>query len=131
MCAIDDSEPPTVYREQQPRARKPHRCAECARTIPPGERYHRITGLWDGRWDQIHQCRHCVAVSAWMNTVCGGYLFYNLLEELIEHWDEGYRSVPLARLIVGMKRKWHDGADPVPEGVGDLATQMMRAQVAA
>ncbi len=32
-------------------------------------------------------------------------------------------------MIVGMKRKWHDGRDPVPEGVREMAEKMVHAKV--
>jgi hypothetical protein len=131
MCAIDDCERSEVWLEDQVRARKPWSCQECWRCIPPGERYTRIKSLYDGFWSTIRRCRHCTVAGEWMNEVCGGYVTEGLLEELIDHWWEGYVSVPFGRLIVGVKRKWHDGADPLPDkaAVIELANTMMRAKV--
>lgn len=123
MCAID-AEPPTLARESSPTARKEHRCSECARTIRPGERYERVTGLWDGRWSTFTTCAHCRAARVWLEVVCGTWLYGELFQELEEHWNEGYASIPFGRLIVGVKRGWHGGADPVPDGVEEMARAM-------
>lgn len=131
MCAIDDCEPATVWTEAWRVGRKPWRCFECDRTIPVGEHHNYVSTLVEGRWDSFRRCGHCMAAGVWLAEVCGGYPLGMLREELIEHWHEGYRSVPFARLIVGQKRRWHDGRDPVPTGVAEMAKQMLRAQVAA
>jgi hypothetical protein len=131
MCAIDDCEPATLWHETEPTARKPHICYECGRAIKPGESYHRVKCLSDGRWWNDCWCNHCDAAGEWLRTVCGGYPISMLHEELVEHWREGYASVAFGRLIVAMQRKWRDGADPVPdvEQVKALAVSMMRKKV--
>lgn len=45
-----------------PKARKPHRCCECERTILPGERYQRWTGFWDGSFDTNKSCLPCAEI---------------------------------------------------------------------
>lgn len=131
MCAIEDADPVDVWHQETRRAAKPHTCYECARTIPRGEESEYVSALYDGRWHSWRTCQHCTAASAWMNVVCGGWLAGGLLEELVEHWHEGYRSIGMGRLIVGMQRRWCDGADQVPTDVNDLARQMLSKQVAA
>ena len=42
-----------------PRARKPHKCSECGRTIEPGERYERTAGSWEGDFFTSLACLHC------------------------------------------------------------------------
>jgi hypothetical protein len=130
MCAIDDCDMATVWTESWRVARKPWTCEECARTISAGESYRYVSALFDGHWGSYRRCAHCMAAGAWMGEVCGGYPIGMLREELTEHWHEGYRSVPFARLIVGQKRQWHDGRDPIPTGVVEMATKMLREQVA-
>lgn len=116
MCAIDYcDERAVIWRETQPRARGRHVCCECGRFIQPGETYLRVNHLFDGRWWSDATCAHCRAAAAWLNYVCGGYVQCGLYEELKEHWDEGYASILMGRLILGMRKRWHDGADPVPE----------------
>lgn len=130
MCAIEGAEPWDFVHDEQRTARKTHRCYECDRAIHPGERYHILTGLYDGRWSTERTCKHCAAAGVWMQRVCGGYLTGGLLEELVEHWHEGYRSIGLGRLIAGIRHRWHDGRDAVPEGVSEMADQMLAAAVA-
>jgi hypothetical protein len=47
MCDCDFR--PTLYREAVRRARRRHRCGECAGLIEPGQHYWEFRGLWDGR----------------------------------------------------------------------------------
>lgn len=129
MCRVDDSECATIWQEQQRKAGKDHVCSECRRWIWVGEHYRHVSALSDGRWSRDHVCLHCTAAAEWLTAACGGYLLTEVLEELEEHWDEGYRSIAFARLIVGMRRRWHEGRDPVPTGVRAMATAMMQARV--
>lgn len=131
MCAIDDAEQPEFWHDEWRTAAKDHACGECRRRIRRGERHHFVSSLYDGRWSSWRTCEHCIHAATWINSVCGGYLLGGLLEELVEHWHEGFRSVGFGRLIVGVQRQWHDGRDEVPTGVAELATAMMREQVAA
>ncbi len=131
MCAVDACEPADVWSQRDRKARVPHRCGECQRTVDTGETYRLFKWLYDGRWSSAKVCRHCLAAGEWLDVVCGGWPVGMLREELIEHWDEGYCAVAFGRLIAGQKMGWHDGRDPVPSGVASLATRMMRAQVAS
>lgn len=40
-------------------ARKPHRCEDCSRTIPKGERYHHWKGIDDDGWRTFNTCAQC------------------------------------------------------------------------
>jgi len=133
MCAIDDADPADVWSETTRRAAKPHTCEECSRCIQIGEQHLYVSCLYDGHWSTFRTCAHCAAAGVWMRTVCGGYLTGGLLEELQEHWDEGYRSVGFGRLIIGARHRWHDGRDPVPAAVEvqALAERMLTQVVAA
>lgn len=133
MCAIDDAEPAAVWNETTRRAAKAHTCEECSRCIHIGEHHQYVSCLHDGRWSNFRTCAHCDAAAVWMRKVCGGYLTGGLLEELVEHWHEGYRSIGFGRLIVGMRHRWHDGRDPVPDSaeVLALANRMLTLAVAA
>lgn len=134
MCAIDGAEGSTItiWHETTPRARKPWTCIECGRTIPPGEQYLRVAELYDGRWSTLRTCHHCDAAGEWLRAACGGYLAYGLAEELRDHWDEGYRSILMGKLILGIRDRWHGGADPVPDlgRVRAVAEWSCRKQVA-
>lgn len=130
MCAIEDCEPFTVSTATNPIARKEYRCTECRRTIKVGEKYHKLTGLCGGRWATDRTCSHCMAMSGFMNEMCDGYPIGCLLDELIEHWREGYASIPFGRLIAQMRLKWHNGTDLIPEGASLMAKQLMQGAVA-
>jgi len=101
------------------RARKPYKCDECARVIPAGERYHYFSGKNgdSGDMETYRTCEHCCIAAAWLIAACEGYLFTQVLDELVEHWDESptYQSDTLAGLIAGMRRQWSGGADPLPD----------------
>lgn len=129
MCRADDAELATIWDEKQRTAAKDHKCTECYRTIQVGERYRHISSLHEGHWRRDRMCPHCAAAGEWLVAMCGGYLLTEIYEELVEHWHEGYRSIPFARLIVGMRRKWHGGRDPVPAGMRELAKSMMQGAV--
>lgn len=137
MCAIDDAETADVWLTKAVRAAKAWQCYECQRRIETGETYQRTTSLYDGRWDRTAICAHCWAAGEWLGAVCGGWLQGGLEEELQDHWDEGYRSAGMARLILGMRSRWgsryHLGLREVPDAdaVRVLARQMMAAKVAA
>lgn len=42
-----------------PRARKEHRCCECACAIQPGTRYRRVSGIWDSDPSSYAICSRC------------------------------------------------------------------------
>lgn len=42
-----------------PRAKAPHKCAECRRVIAPGERYCRVAGTTDGGIWSVVLCLRC------------------------------------------------------------------------
>lgn len=54
-----DAEYPDVYDESDVIARKEHTCCECDSPIDKGEKYTRIKGLWDGKWEEYKQCETC------------------------------------------------------------------------
>ena len=56
-----------------PTARKEHRCDSCDRTINPGERYHRWSGLTEWGFSTFKQCWHCyrLVVALWAIDVYG------------------------------------------------------------
>lgn len=117
MCRIEDAEPWDFFSRSSRRARKQWTCGECGRTIPVGETYDYAAGKYDGHFATCQTCQHCAAAQRWLSVACGGWVYGDVLEELVEHWEEepGLRSWTLGRLIIGMRRKWRDGAVPVPD----------------
>lgn len=135
MCSIDDAEYPDVISGGHRRARKLHTCGECRRSIEPGEIYHYSQGLTDGYWWSGKWCAHCEGAGQWLNRVCNGWLLDNLLDEMVDHFQEGYNSLEFGRLIVGMRRKWVNRAGelmPIPDhdAVRAVAVRDMQRMVA-
>jgi hypothetical protein len=111
MCMYDDSEPATVFREDQRRAAKQHRCGECQRTIERGEEYLLSAGLWGGHWATFKTCGQCREVTKWLIGACGGFMYEMAAEDLAEHvtGEEAYvRSAALVRLMRWMTAGWRD-----------------------
>ena len=79
-----------------PRAKVPHKCVECRRTIDPGERYCRVSGTTDGRiWSEVLCLRcDCLNEAAWEHARITGTLdedgpaFGNIAEWLLD--DMGF-----------------------------------------
>lgn len=104
----------THYADTHPRARKPHSCDMCRRTIRTGETYRRSAGM-DGTsaWTWI-ECAHCEPFARFAYSSRG--------------WDEGYDETLLidfepvdvaqARVLAQYRRRWQrrdGGLCPVPE----------------
>jgi hypothetical protein len=104
----------THWDHTHPKARKPHRCHMCYRTIEPGERYRRTAGM-DGStaWTWI-ECDHCEAFArfayrrSWSDDGYDESLFVDFAPETIAE----------ARVRAQWRRKWRrlDGSlYPVPD----------------
>ena len=70
-----------------PRARKPHRCAECRATIPAGTRYERASGMAEGDFFTVATCLMCAEIRQVFT--CGnsyeyGRLWESMAEEAFE-----------------------------------------------
>jgi hypothetical protein len=111
MCSIDWAEGPLVANARTPKAIKVHTCHECRREISPGESYENYSGLYeDSGWINCKTCAHCLEARRWLHTVCDGWVFEGVAEEIKDHWDE-YRELPLGRLVLLQRRKW-EGITP-------------------
>ncbi len=89
------------------KARKPHRCDECGRAIEPGEFYHYGVCVTDGDAFINKCCAQCTVAQRWPVDNCGGYVFGEVYEEIVEHAREyPTLAMPLLRLAAGMRRKW-------------------------
>lgn len=58
MCYLD-LEPCSVWCEDERRARKPHRCSGCGRTIQPGEVYLHHFDVFEGHANTEKCCLEC------------------------------------------------------------------------
>ena len=108
MCMIDDADEHfQFYRESPKVARKDHQCYECQRVIHCGERYYYATAKSaSSSIDQYHTCAHCHVAQEWLMAECGGFLSGGVGEDIHDHWLEGGHGFGLARLDVGISRKW-------------------------
>lgn len=79
MCNCD-YDPPTFYESRTVRARKPHRCCECLRTIEKGESHEYAKGLWHGRFKNFRTCQTCLAIVKAAEVSC--YCFGLLMDEI-------------------------------------------------
>lgn len=109
MCRVEWAEPCDVYRDALRVARREHHCGECSAPILPGSKYEDVTMLYDGIWATAKTCADCVRDRGWLVDQCGGYIHGEVLEELVEHWEErefgDEAPMVLGRLIVGMRRR--------------------------
>lgn len=108
MCMIDDADYTVdVLAKTRPRAKRPHTCAECRRTIDPGETYLRETFLNEDREMVTHKtCAHCEVARNWLSAQCGGWCYGGVEEDVREHcFGHGY-TMGLYRIAVGMDWKW-------------------------
>lgn len=106
MCMVGDDDS-QVSRSEIRKARKPHTCGECDRTIEPGEKYVNAAWLYDGSWSNDCMCWHCRESAQWLYHNCGGYVWNAVYDDIDEHVSE-YPELAfgLTRLKVGIRRKW-------------------------
>lgn len=104
MCSIDDADRAIVLHNVDRKARKPHRCSECARTIEPGEVYNHQATLFDGSKESYRCCAHCEVARDWLQAECGGWVYTEVADEVTEHFRDGYAQ--LGRLAASLRRRW-------------------------
>lgn len=80
-----DGDKPSCSRKTRPKARKEHKCCECAEVIAPGATYERFTGIWDGSSGTFATCLICVEIRD--HFACeGGYTMETLWSDLEDHF---------------------------------------------
>jgi hypothetical protein len=65
MCDIDGQ--PSCMTERVRTARKSHRCCECDEPIHAGEKYHFLSGVWEGQGDSFKSHVLCDELRQWMH----------------------------------------------------------------
>lgn len=88
------------------KARKPHKCSLCLRTIDPGETYEYQRNIYDGHIYTWKECAHCDGmrriihfdVDYWDPDGAGVGP-----DDVGEYWP---KSIAEARLIVGWRTEW-------------------------
>jgi len=107
MCMIEDCEPCELWDTVERKARKDHCCHECYRVIKKSENYIYNSFLSGGKFRNHKMCSHCSIAAKWLEKHCNGWPIGSISQDLIEHFGNGYKEDGIARLIVGMRRKWN------------------------
>lgn len=91
----DDFDQPSVYREKNTMARKCHKCFECDHPILPGEKYQRVTGLWDGQWESIATCSCCAKTRCALSRELsyGECVPFGLLTEAVGEFEDEFGPI--------------------------------------
>ena len=85
-CECDDY--CTCLSSTRPKARKEHKCNECKRTIPIGDKYLREVTLYEGEVEAWKTCKDCESIR--VNFFTAGYYYGDILYMLREHiYDSG------------------------------------------
>jgi hypothetical protein len=95
----------SIWNETYRKARKPYRCGECRRDIAVGERYVYLWALGEDGPFTARWCIHCDVAKEWLWKNCGGSIVSCIKEDIEQHVEE-YNRMDLARLAVGMRRRW-------------------------
>jgi hypothetical protein len=99
----------TVLSRSLPKARKPHKCHECKELIEPGERYERVSTLYDGNFDEHKTCLGCISIRD--EFFKDGYFYCGIIEAFEEHVRECSGIISesaIARLNAGGRAKVSD-----------------------
>lgn len=91
-----DYDAPDFYTAKIRKARKPHRCEECAGQIMPGDTYEHVSGKWVDYLDTFVTCRHCVSLRQWVkgNVPCVCWAHGNADSDMREAVYEAYYRAP-------------------------------------
>lgn len=114
------------------KARKPHQCEECQRTIDPGERYEKHAGSWEGNFFTWVSCGHCGDAREFIGRIDyqfweGGYggvgewFAHQLWREYILTFEEGLRSIRLSRQFANGWRDQFGALIPLPAPIRKAA----------
>lgn len=80
MCYCNcDEDSPQFWKEAFPAAIKRHICCECGSIIDPGEKYNKISGMWD-EFATFKTCMSCFEIRKEASSQTGccpafGYLY--------------------------------------------------------
>lgn len=107
MCMYEScDEMVNLLGEATHKARKQHRCAECRRSIEPGETYHVDRYIFEGKLTHHKTCAHCMVVRGWLQDECGGWVYTGVEEDIREHAESGHYGFGVGRLAVGIRLNW-------------------------
>jgi len=80
-------------------ARKEHKCAECGRTISPGEKYEYVTGRWNDYFQVYKTCADCLSIR---DTLFCNFYFGCIYEELRAEIDNTNGGNHIAENLSGL-----------------------------
>jgi len=99
----------TILARYTPTARMQHRCGECKSWILPGEKYERVSTLYDGQFAEYKTCLGCVSIRD--EFFKDGYFYCGIIEAFGEHVSDcaGVLSESaISRLNAGGRAKISD-----------------------
>lgn len=112
-----DYEPAQIYEQHIIKsARAKHACAECGRSILPGERYERTFGMWENQISVFKTCQDCLNIRQFVkNSVpCFCWAHGSMLDDAKEAieaaYDRAWNEVKglfmgYGRLVIAARRK--------------------------
>ena len=90
-CCIDSyDDGPEFSTQQLQRARKPHQCCECHKTILAGSLYERVSGVWDGQFQTYKTCARCANIRN--DYFPYGWYYTRLVEDFRDCFGFDYRD---------------------------------------
>jgi hypothetical protein len=89
------------YHHTHPKARQPHHCWMCGRTIRPGETYMRGAALDGGTAWTWKECAHCERLVTFINSIAYEDEYG---EDLVIEWEPA--TIAEARVRAQWKRRW-------------------------
>jgi hypothetical protein len=103
-----DYEPAQFYRGKVAKAKIPHKCDECCRTIAPGESYERVFYKWDGITGTSRTCSHCLDIRQFVKNSVPCFCWYHgsMRDDAMEAVRDAYwrASDEVRGLFVGFGR---------------------------
>lgn len=107
-----DCESPDFWSESIRTARKEHKCVECRKIIPKGEKYNILTGKWDGEMSSYKMCLTCREIESKLSCGGGGVVFGTLWYEIRESVFPNMSFACLEKLSIPAKKvmieKWRE-----------------------
>ena len=94
---VGDYDQPSFSKQIIRKAFKTHKCCECGRIIPIGEKYEVISGAWEGRFGTYKTCSDCLSIRE--EFFCEGFFFEQMFEYLKEYLNECDGEVPSGCLL--------------------------------
>jgi len=86
----------TVLKDLTPTAKKQHKCHECKRIIPVGEKYHKEITLYDKQFNVHKTCLDC---NSFRKELVCSFHWGELLEQVKEGIFSCYGNIPESAIV--------------------------------